>query len=127
MNEIKVVYTPGVCNIGPAEIARRRMVGWIGLVITVVFLAALFYFKSSSLLRLIVVLPAFVSASGFLQAYFHFCSGFAQEGVFNLGEIGTTQKVTDAAAKAKDAKRGRNIMLYAFAMAIIFALIAAFI
>ena len=27
-------YRPGVCNIGPAEIARRRMAGHVGLVAT---------------------------------------------------------------------------------------------
>jgi hypothetical protein len=35
-----VEYRPGVCNIGPAEIARRRRAGHVGLLVTVAALAA---------------------------------------------------------------------------------------
>ena len=37
-------YIPGVCNIGPAEIARRRRAGWTGLVATVVLWALFVFF-----------------------------------------------------------------------------------
>ena len=36
-----------------------------------------------------------ISASGFLQAYFQFCSGFARIGVFNFGSLGQTNKVLE--------------------------------
>ena len=36
-------YIPGVCNINHAEIARRRMAGYIGLAIFVVMLAVLLF------------------------------------------------------------------------------------
>ena len=34
---LSVDYQPGVCNIGPAEIARRRRAGHIGLIAAVAF------------------------------------------------------------------------------------------
>ena len=34
-------YRPGVCNIGPAEIARRRRAGHVGALATVGLLAVL--------------------------------------------------------------------------------------
>lgn len=71
------VYQPGVCNIGPAEIRRRRASGWLGLGIAVLYLAAAFLLGWPAPWRLLVALPMFLSAQGFLQAAFHFCVGFA--------------------------------------------------
>ena len=34
-------YQPGVCNIGPAEIARRRRVGHIGVIATILLFGLL--------------------------------------------------------------------------------------
>jgi hypothetical protein len=34
-------YRPGVCNIGPAEIARRRMFGHSGVIASIALLVAL--------------------------------------------------------------------------------------
>ena len=34
-------YQPGSCNIGPAEIDRRRRAGHVGLLVTVILLAVL--------------------------------------------------------------------------------------
>jgi len=34
-------YRPGVCNIGPDEIARRRMAGHVGLLAAIVLFAVL--------------------------------------------------------------------------------------
>ena len=39
--QIELEYEPGVCNIGPAEIARRRRAGHLGLAATLVLLVVL--------------------------------------------------------------------------------------
>ena len=106
-------YTPGVCNIGGAEIARRRNLGWIMLIITIALLAVMIWYKVNTWWRILVFFPAMVSASGFLQARLHFCSGFANKGVFNFGAPGTVQQVTDEASREKDRRRGNQISLYA--------------
>jgi hypothetical protein len=115
MNEI--IYTPGVCNIGPEEIAQRKKIGWIGVVITVVVSIALLMTRLPAIIRIAVFLPAFVGAIGLLQAYAHFCVAFGQAGIFNLGALGTTQSVADVASKQQDQKRVRLLITYAVLIA----------
>lgn len=123
----KAEYVPGVCNIGPEEIARRRNLGWSSLAVAIVLLVVLIWSGINPWWRLLVFFPAMLSASGFLQSYFHFCSGFARKGLFNFGPLGTQQKVTDEASKAKDEKRGKQIALYAFLIGLAAAILAVFI
>lgn len=78
-------YVPGVCNIGPAEIAARRRVGWGGLAASVVLLGLFIWFDALPLWRLTVFFPAAVSVSGFLQAVMHFCAYFGFGSLFNVG------------------------------------------
>ena len=102
-------YRPGVCNIGPAEIRRRRWTGHVGLVATLVLLAVLIAIEAPPVSRLIVGVPAMISASGYLQAWLKFCAGFAQLGVYNFGERDDTQKVVDPEAHRRDLAMGRKI------------------
>ena len=44
---IKTDYAPGRCNIGTAEIRRRRLSGWVGLGLFVAVVAALLLMKAS--------------------------------------------------------------------------------
>ena len=100
-------YQPGVCNIGPAEIARRRRAGHVGLVATLVVLAVLVAIGAPPLARLIIALPAAGAASGYLQARLKFCAGFGSRGVFNFGQLGQTQPVVDADARGARPREGQ--------------------
>jgi hypothetical protein len=95
-------YRPGVCNIGPAEIARRRRAGHLGAVVSIGLIVLLVAAHAPTPLRLLVFLPAAGAASGYLQAFFRFCAGFGSRGVFNFGELGRTDAVTDPDARARD-------------------------
>jgi hypothetical protein len=109
-------YRPGVCNIGPAEIARRRRAGHIGLVASVALLAVLVAIDAPPLARLALVIPVTIAASGYLQAWLKFCAGFGGAGVFNFGDVGTTQTVADEAARAADRRRAGQIGFASFAI-----------
>jgi hypothetical protein len=122
--EIQAAYEPGVCNIGPAEIARRRRAGHIGLIATVALLAALMLLDVHPLVRLALIVPATISASGYLQAMLKFCAGYGQLGVFNLGPLGTTTTITDADALARDRRRARQIGFASFAIGVSVGLFA---
>ena len=98
-----------MCNIGPAEIARRRMVGHIGVIATLVVLAALVLLDVPPIVRIVLALPAAVAASGYIQARMRFCAGFASAGVYDFGEVGPREQVTDPAARAADRRKGRRI------------------
>jgi len=121
-----VHYIAGVCNIGPAEIARRRRAGHVGLVVTFVVFACLVAIEAPPVARLIVALPAAAAASGYLQAWFRFCAAFGARGIFNFGELGHAEDVVDPAARARDRAKARGIALASLAIGIVVA-VAAFV
>lgn len=116
-------YVPGVCNIGPDEIARRRNLGWVALAITLLLLLTLVLTGVNPWWRLFVFFPAAMSASGFLQAYFHFCVGFARIGAFNFGSAGQRHSVPDEFSKTLDRGRGNQLALYAALIGSVIAII----
>ena len=122
----KDTYIPGVCNIGPAEIKSRMQTGWFGLGLTVIIGALLFYLEASPVTRLVLFLPAFISAIGFLQAYFHFCVAFGSQGLFNVAnEAGKTESVTQQEFRKKDQQKVYKIMIYSVLVALVVAVVAA--
>ncbi len=121
------VYQPGVCNIGPAEIRKRRMSGWVGLAIAVGFLVLAFALDWAAPWRLLVALPVFLSAQGFLQAAFHFCVGFASRGLYNFGALGSEETVQEAEFHRADLRKAALITVLAFAIAVVVAVGAYFI
>jgi len=109
MQMLPAEYQPGVCNIGPAEIASRRRAGHVGVIASIVLFAILVAIGAPPITRLLIALPAAVAASGYLQAYFKFCAGFASRGVFNFGDVGETHEVVDTAARRRDRARAMQI------------------
>ena len=114
--EAAPAYAPGVCNIGPAEIAMRRRGGHLGLVATAGLLAGLLAARAPRAVRMVVALPAAASASGYLQARSRFCAGFGSRGVFNFGELGHVLPVADEDARARDRAKARRIGLASLAI-----------
>jgi len=97
-------YLPGQCNIGPAEIARRRQFGHAGAVVTLLGLLLVLVTTAPSWVRLLLFFPAAGAAAGYLQAAFHFCADYGWRGVFNFGRAGhnRTTEVEDADARKAD-------------------------
>jgi len=117
-------YQPGVCNIGPAEIARRRRAGHMGLLVTVVVLAAVVAIGAPPLVRLIVALPAAGAASGYLQAWLKFCAGFGSRGIFNFDALGQAHQVVEAEARARDRAKAIQIGLASLGIGVLVAVVA---
>jgi hypothetical protein len=103
------LYRPGVCNIGPAEIARRRRVGHVGLAASVILLVVLVLAGLPAWTRLLVAIPAVLAASGYLQARLRFCAAFGWRGVFNFGTPGHIEDIDDRESRARDLARARQI------------------
>jgi hypothetical protein len=118
-------YRPGICNIGPEEIGRRRRAGHVGLLATVVLLVVLVAIGAPPLVRLIVAIPAAGAASGYLQAWLKFCAGFGSRGIFNFGPLGQTEQVADADARRRDRGRAGQIGLASLAIGIAVGVVAA--
>ena len=118
-------YESGACNIGPAEIARRRRAGHVGTALTIGVVALLVAIDAPPLVRLVAILPAAVAASGYLQARLRFCAAYGQRGVFNLGEeAGEVEAVASEADRARDRRRARQISLASFAIGAVVGLVA---
>lgn len=118
-------YRPGVCNIGPDEIARRRRAGHVGLLATVALFSVFVVVDAPALARLLVALPAAVAASGYLQAHFRFCAGFGSRGIYNFGPLGRTETVGDADARARDRSRANQIGLASLLIGVAVGIVAA--
>lgn len=110
---MSTTYTPGVCNIGPAERRRRRLGGYLGLGLTVVALVGFVLFHVPDPWRLLVALPAGVAANGFLQSAMHFCVGFSMRGLYNMGPaLGTEESVMSQEMRRADQRKGLTIIGY---------------
>ncbi len=109
--DLKLEYEPGVCNIGPDEIARRWRAGHAALLATIGLLGGLQVVGAPPLTRALVALPAAGAASGYLQARLRFCAGFGSQGVFNFGALGQQLDVADDGARAADRRMAARIGL----------------
>jgi hypothetical protein len=104
-------YVPGTCNIGPEEIARRRLSGHVALIASVALFAVLVAVHAPAWTRLFLFITAGGSATGYLQAALHFCAGFGSRGVYNFGPLGSEIEVAGAEARARDRRRSIEIGL----------------
>jgi hypothetical protein len=128
MSTTESSYVPGGCNINKAEIAKRRMIGHVGLVIFVIVLVALLVFDVSRWYRIILFLPGMMVASGYLQARNHFCTGYARAGKQNAVQGSTTASdISDEAAKASDKSKAKRMNLQASLIALIAMVITLFL
>ena len=103
-------YTPGVCNIGPAERRQRLSVGWIGVALTALTLFAFVTFSVPGPWRVLIFIPAALAANGFLQYALHFCVNFAMRGLYNLGSVGSQENIVDAEMRKADQRKGLQII-----------------
>jgi hypothetical protein len=116
-------YRPGACNIGPAEIARRRRSGLVGLGAAGVLAAALLILDAPAVTRWLVALPLAGGAVGLLQARFRFCAAFGLAGVSNFGALGEVERVEVATARRADRAKAISIFLAGGAVGLVGALL----
>jgi hypothetical protein len=103
-------YVPGACNIGAADVRARARIGWAGVVATIVLAAVLLALRVPPWAMLLTMPTAYVAATGLLQARARFCVGYAAAGRYGFGEQrGPTGRIVDAAARAADRARARQL------------------
>ena len=128
MEPVSNIYVPGTCNIGPEETKRRIAGGWIGLVITFLFGALLVYFPVNPWFRLVLFVPATISALGFFQAAFRFCVSFGMQGLFNVSnEAGQTETISQQEYRKADKRKAMLIIAYSVWVGIVIAFGAVYI
>ncbi|HEY4715729.1 MAG TPA: hypothetical protein VII00_01335 [bacterium] len=105
-------YIPGVCNIGPEEIQKRKLVGWVGLIATFGLWTFFIWNNTPAPWRLTLFFPGIISAVGFLQAYRHFCAYFGFAALFNFGKAGETGNVDSEEFRIRDRREAWKILIY---------------
>ncbi len=111
-------YQAGVCNIGPNEALRRKRVGYMGLALTISTIVMMSIGTVSRPTRFLVVVPAMIAATGFIQARKQFCLAFGLAGTFNFGKLGEFSKVETAEFRAADRAMVIRMFLQASAIAL---------
>ena len=119
------VYTPGVCNIGPAERRMRRLSGILGAAVTIALFTFFIATSADWAWRLVLVFPATMAALGFLQDRLHFCAGFGLKGIFNvMNSVGVTDNIEIEAFRQQDRRMAIRIVLWSFAIGLAVTAIA---
>ncbi len=118
-------YRPGVCNIGPREIAKRRAFGVAGVISSVVLGLALVAIDAPPIARAIVIIPLWGAIISLEQARRKFCAGFAYAGIRSVSGSDATESVQDKADLAADRAAARRLVAYCGVIAA--AIVAAFI
>lgn len=117
-------YVAGTCNIGPAEMSRRRRGGWLAVAGTLFLSIALYAVGASAVWQLTTWFPASLAAVGFIQARSHFCAYFGFRGVYNFDELGDEQRVIMQEAQRLDRQRALKIAVQSAAIGAVVALAA---
>ena len=89
------------CNIGPAEVARRRRSAIAFSILAAIIAVALLALHVPTAGRLAIFPFAAAAAVTWLQVVHRFCVGFAALGLENFGALGEEEKV-DPALRAAD-------------------------
>lgn len=110
---------------GPAETARRRFFGFVGLFATLFLYGALVAYSGPRLFRLLVFFPSMMSATGFIQAQMQFCVYFGTHGYYNFGpNVGKTENVKEQKYRKLDRKKSVQLMVYSAFIGPLAALLA---
>lgn len=95
-------YQAGACNIGPAEIARRRRAGILAVGVAIALAGILIAVDAPMWMRLLVLPPLAGGLISLDQARRRFCVGFAMAGLQNFDALGREQRIENGAARAAD-------------------------
>jgi hypothetical protein len=122
-------YVPGMCNINTAEVAYRRKAMWIGIAISAVLFAVLLAFHVVWwLVPILLFIPVYVGAIGYLQVRNRFCVSYGSRGQQNADENSdAAHDVLEKEALAADKAKTRRMNLQALALTIVIILLSAVI
>ena len=114
-------YIPGMCNINKAEVAYRRKAMWFGVAVSAVILAACLALSVHAAVTVVLLfVPVYIAAIGFLQVRNRFCVSYGSKGQQNAEEgSAVAHSVEEASARAADKKKTRTMNLQALVMTLI--------
>jgi len=120
-------YISGACNIGPAEIKRRKQGAYLGGALYLIVSISLIASDASRSTRLWVFLPAALFAVGYIQSKRKFCVAYGFLGIFNFEKLGKTTKIKVNQELKADRKYAIKLSVQALLLAIILTLLTILI
>lgn len=123
MNSKTPDYQSGNCNIGGAEIRRRKISGAIGGALSFIFCAAALSLHAPQGIRALIFFPLVFTTIGWYQSRRKFCLAFGLMGVFNFGNLGEVSRVQDPAQRSADRAQALKMLVQASAVAAVFTLV----
>lgn len=103
-------YRAGACNIGPAEIGRRRRSAMVAIAVALALAVGLVVLGAPDWSRVLVLAPLAGGIISFEQARRRFCVAFGLAGIRNFGALGRIDRVEDDAARVAD-RRAALVMV----------------
>ena len=120
-------YISGACNIGPAEIKRRKQGAYLGGALYLIVSISLIASDASMSTRLWVFLPAALFAVGYIQSERKFCVAYGFLGIFNFEKLGKTTKIKVNQELKADRKYAIKLSVQALLLAILLTLLTILI
>lgn len=117
-------YQAGVCNIGGAEVAKRKQLSYVGGLIFLLFLLIAVLQDFSLTETSVAFAPAILFSVGFIQSRRKFCLAYGLMGTFNFAKIGTLSRVEDRDSLKADRSTAISILLQALGLALLLTSIA---
>jgi len=120
-------YISGACNIGPAEIKRRKQGAYLGGALYLIVAIFLIASDASRTTRLWAFLPATLFAVGYIQSKRKFCVAYGFLGIFNFEKLGSTTKIKVNQDLKADRKYAIKLMVQALLLAAVLTALIAII
>lgn len=122
-------YRPGICNIGPEEIRRRRRAAISTSLFAAIVAVGIVLADLPQLARLAIFPFAAAAGVSWLQVFRKFCVAFGAAGVLNFGVLGSTERVADVEARATDRRIALRMVLegsvYGLLVTLVFVVLPA--
>ena len=120
-------YQAGVCNIGGAEVKRRKQVAKIGATFFLVTAAYLILTGADSRSAAFALIPAMLASVGYVQSRKKFCFAFGLMGTFNFAEAGKMSKVVTKEELSADRRMALSIIAQSIGLALFTTILLALI
>ena len=117
-------YQAGVCNIGGAEVAKRKQLSYVGGLIFILFLLTAVFQDFSLSQTSVAMAPAILFSVGFIQSRRKFCLAYGLMGTFNFAKIGTLTRIEDRDSLKADRGTAISILLQSLGLALLLTSIA---
>lgn len=117
-----------MCNINKAEVAYRKKAMWFGIAVSAIVFAVMVGFALPVVVRILLFVPIYIAAIGYLQVKNKFCVAYGASGKQNANEgSDAALEVAEAEAKTADKKKSQKMNLQAFGITFVVLIIVMFI